>query len=174
MKTCATCKEEKTESEFNRKKSSRDGLQHTCRKCSQLTSKQYYKDNRSKHIKQIGERRKRNIQRNREFIWSWLTSHPCVDCGESDPIVLEFDHQHNKEKAISDAVRHAWSLKKLKEEINKCVVRCANCHRRKTAKDFGWNKALVAQPGIERLPAKEKVGGSNPLRGARPQLALLL
>ena len=76
----------------------------------------------------------------RQYLISYLTSHPCTDCGETDIIVLEFDHIESKEIGISKAVNRGWSLKKIQNEIAKCVVRCANCHRRKTAKDFNWYK----------------------------------
>jgi hypothetical protein len=62
----------------------------------------------------------------------------CVDCGETDPIVLEFDHEPgNKVDIISRMVQQrAWNA--TLAEIAKCSVRCANCHRRKTAERAGW------------------------------------
>lgn len=78
-----------------------------------------------------------------QFIWDYLKHHPCVDCREDDPVVLEFDHVKGKKVcSVSDAVRHGWSIKRLGTEIKKCLVRCANCHRRKTAKQFGWYKDI--------------------------------
>ena len=73
------------------------------------------------------------------YIWIYLNSNPCVDCGEKDPIVLEFDHLSDKIENISAMYRN-YTLPKVKIEIGKCQVRCANCHRRKTAKELGWNK----------------------------------
>ena len=72
----------------------------------------------------------------------YLATHPCIDCGESDPIVLEFDHRNPSEKKdeISHMVSTAAPLSSLEAEIEKCDVRCANCHRRKTAKQQNWNK----------------------------------
>jgi hypothetical protein len=74
---------------------------------------------------------------NKRAVLEYLLKNPCVDCGEADPVVLEFDHQGGKTANVSDGIRHGWSLKRIMEEIAKCNVRCANCHRRATAKAFG-------------------------------------
>lgn len=67
------------------------------------------------------------------MLWEYLGDHPCVDCGEEDPIVLEFDHvAGTKEFPVSEGVSRMYSIKKIKAEIDKCEVRCANCHRRVT------------------------------------------
>lgn len=82
----------------------------------------------------IDKARKRNFTAHnihKAFILEYLKNHHCVDCGESDPIVLEFDHIKDKYKEISKLIR-GNSFQKLKDEIVKCEVRCANCHRRKT------------------------------------------
>lgn len=74
--------------------------------------------------------------RNKRFVWSYLREHPCVDCEEGDPIVLEFDHvRGEKNGAIADMVWIPVGLQKLKDEIAKCEVRCSNCHKRKTFKE---------------------------------------
>ena len=74
--------------------------------------------------------RESSKERNRKFVIEYLKTHPCVDCGNSDIRVLEFDHViGTKEENISHTVRNAWSLKRLMLEIDKCEVRCCNCHR---------------------------------------------
>lgn len=64
----------------------------------------------------------------KKFINDYLLTHPCVDCGERDPVVLEFDHRDPsiKEGRVSD-----MSKQKVGAEIEKCDVRCANCHRKR-------------------------------------------
>ncbi len=76
----------------------------------------------------------------RDYIWTYLTEHPCVDCGEADPIVLEFDHTRDKKVNVARMVSQGYSVKTIQLEIDKCVIRCANCHRRKTAFDLGYWK----------------------------------
>lgn len=58
----------------------------------------------------------------------------CEVCGNDDYRVLEFDHLDHTQKSftISEAVSKAKSLDKIKAEIDKCQVLCANCHRIKT------------------------------------------
>ena len=54
----------------------------------------------------------------------------CIDCGESNPLVLDFDHvKGDKILAISDMSNKAYCIDKISEEMEKCEVRCANCHR---------------------------------------------
>jgi len=78
-----------------------------------------------------------------KYIWNYLLKNPCIDCGEKDPLVLDFDHQNNKLHNISDLKRGSYSLKTILIEIQKCEVRCANCHRRKTARTNNWLREII-------------------------------
>ncbi len=87
-------------------------------------------------------RAKMNLKK-RERMYRWLLEyyreHPCVTCGEEDPLVLEFDHTNADLKMIEvSKLVNQWSIEKIQEEVQKCVVRCANCHRRKTAIEQKW------------------------------------
>lgn len=70
----------------------------------------------------------------RAFVEQYLSDRSCIDCGEADRIVLEFDHRERATKRfnIGDAVRLGYSLRSVRAEVEKCDIRCANCHRRKT------------------------------------------
>jgi hypothetical protein len=100
-------------------------------------SRRHYEQNRDRVIAKAKETSKVARKRIRAFITAHLKANPCVDCGETDAIVLEFDHVTGKDFNISDAARKGVSMKKLNAEIAKCEVRCANCHRKKTYERSG-------------------------------------
>jgi len=88
------------------------------------------------HRRAAQQRRfKARYQKHRQFIYDYKSIHPCVDCGETDPIVLDFDHRDMKRKSFSLLVSR--SLATIMNEIAKCDVRCANCHRRRHYKNRG-------------------------------------
>lgn len=139
LKVCTgICKQSKPFSEFNKNKCKPDGYNTICRLCSNEHSQAYYTVNKSRMIKQIYKTRKIRSQINRQFVYNYLHEHGCTDCSENDPKVLEFDHFRDKENNVAHMLRGSFSLKRIKAEIAKCAVRCANCHRRKTAIEQNW------------------------------------
>jgi hypothetical protein len=91
-----------------------------------------------KDRKKLYEAQKRHRIKVRLKVLEFLSSRKCVDCGENDPIVLEFDHKNpsKKFKPISIMLSGHYSWESLLKEIKKCEIRCANCHRRKTYRQF--------------------------------------
>jgi L-lysine 2,3-aminomutase len=71
----------------------------------------------------------------------YLKDHPCIDCGESDPVVLDFDHidPSQKTQTISRLMSGHRKWETILPEVRKCVVRCANCHRRRTRQQIDNN-----------------------------------
>lgn len=71
----------------------------------------------------------------------------CFSCGESDPVVLDFHHLRDKEidiaQALASRVRPRPSVDAIIAELSKCVVLCANCHRRVTKGTL----SLLIKPG---------------------------
>lgn len=86
-------------------------------------------------------------RRNLRFIADYLRSAPCVDCGEDDPVVLDFDHVGVKRAGVVQLAYREHSIASLEREIAECEVRCANCHRRRTAIQQGhFRNHLVGPP----------------------------
>ena len=74
----------------------------------------------------------------------YLSTHPCVDCANSDIRVLEFDHIHGQKfDEISHLLSQGYNWLAIESEIAKCEVRCANCHRIKTSERGGWWRHLI-------------------------------
>lgn len=141
MKICGRCNQSKVPEDFNKSSRASDGRQSYCRACS----KSHYRDNSIRHKANTSRRNKAIGAEYQWRIWQHLASNPCMDCGEIDPIVLEFDHVRGKKLfSISQASKRKFAWTRVAEEIEKCDVRCANCHRRKTAKQFNYY-ATVAE-----------------------------
>lgn len=143
MKTCTKCLEEKSLADFHKRAAAKDGRQNWCKTCSIAFRKNYYKTNpENQKATRISAANARI--RNRDHVLAHLQNNPCIDCGEDDIIVLHFDHVRGvKAGNISKMINDGTKFEKLQEEMDKCVIRCANCHMRKTAKDFGWFKAVA-------------------------------
>jgi len=140
-RVCCTCREAKPMTEFvvkNRKTGTRSTK---CRLCQAAYSREHYRLNRPRYLERTATQRKMNRESCRQNVFDYLLAHPCVDCGEADPIVLEFDHRDasTKRDSISRLMKHVtWAA--LGREIGRCDVRCANCHRKRTAEQFSWSK----------------------------------
>lgn len=143
LKVCYTCKELKEKSEFNKNSGRKDGLQSICKVCSALRSRKYYSENIESHKKAAMERKKQTICKNQQFVFNYQKLNGCIECKENDPACLDFDHVSGvKTKSISQMVKAGTCFSTILNEIKKCVIRCANCHRKKTAKDFNWYKNI--------------------------------
>lgn len=107
-----------------------------CRPCKQTYDREYYGRKKAHIAPKKDANTKRYRARNRKWLIEYLQTHPCVDCGESDIVVLDFDHvRGTKIMCVSEmAVKRTASLKNVQDEVAKCEVRCANDHRRITNK----------------------------------------
>ena len=132
MKLCSKCN--MVSENFSINSSRSDGLQTWCKSCVSIYDKSCLIEKRQSRYLQ----NKVRYNRNRRFVLDFLRSNPCIDCGEKDPVVLEFDHIDKKNNDVSTLVKLVCSIKKIEDEIALCVIRCANCHRRKTAKQRSY------------------------------------
>ena len=121
------------------------GLVSYCKPCQRSYSKAHYLRYAGSHNRRRYDNTKRYRVRNAVSVRHYLTASACVDCGESDVRVLEFDHVRGKKiESIAALCGQGVSWRRIEAEIAKCEVRCANCHRRRTAEQFGWWRNLGA------------------------------
>ncbi len=73
-----------------------------------------------------------NKQQYKKRLAEIKTASGCVDCGEKNHIVLDFDHIRDKKYNVSRMIHDGFSWKAIMKEIQKCEVVCANCHRIRT------------------------------------------
>ena len=66
--------------------------------------------------------------RNLEYIREYRETHPCIDCGENRWWVLDFDHRNSAEKLYNVSRMRYNTIAKIQIEIEKCDIRCKNCH----------------------------------------------
>jgi hypothetical protein len=71
-------------------------------------------------------------RRNLRFVLEHLRTANCSDCGETDLVVLDFDHLGAKRGSVMVLAINEHSINSLEREIAGCEIRCANCHRRRT------------------------------------------
>ena len=146
-KRCCPCHHVRPVADFNVRVAAADGLQSRCGDCS----RQWYVADRDAHRAKVRLRSTAIEKEYKRRIGGHLLAHPCVDCGESDVRVLDFDHLRPPRR-LDEALRHrqdgqrgrAWSDIEL--QIAQCEVRCANCHRRVTS-DRGqdWRAVVAAE-----------------------------
>lgn len=89
--------------------------------------KTWYAENKERRQQQIYARK----QELKQYIKDYKLAHPCK-CGETHPATLDFHHTDPsiKEVSINKAVAQGWSIERLNTEMSKCVILCANCHRK--------------------------------------------
>ena len=150
LKTCSICLDTKALEAFTVSRKNKDGHTSYCRECISAANKRRYVERSSEVRQRLRVFNKKLKDDKARKVFEYLLEHPCIDCGESDPVVLEFDHRDSttKLRAVAQMIEARYAWDKILAEIEKCDVRCANCHRRKTSKQFGHRRSLL-QSAIE-------------------------
>jgi hypothetical protein len=142
-KICTRCHASKPLEEYRWQNKAKGTRAPWCKPCYNAYERAVHAGSPQKRAKSIQQSKDR-LNRNREYIWQYLLSHPCITCGEGDPIVLEFDHRDGviKTETVGNLMIRGNSIALIEAEIAKCDVLCANCHRRRTAKQFNWYRDI--------------------------------
>jgi hypothetical protein len=143
-RTCGHCKQLLPISDFAWRRKTRGQRDNCCRICRAAYKQEHYAAHRERYIANAGHRKQALIAERTAYLIESFRQRPCADCGETDPLVLEFDHLGHKNFNISTGLRNNnWQT--VLDEIATCDVVCANCHRRRTALRGGFARAGVAQ-----------------------------
>ena len=129
-KLCTRCKKEKDIEEFSWENREYNIRQRRCKSCQKKLSTRHYERNKESYRLRSKIRR----EQNKKWIDAYLSDHPCIDCGEQNLEILEFDHTTEKDIIVSHM--YGFSIDRIKKEVERCEIRCANCHRRKTMKEL--------------------------------------
>ena len=128
MKTCYKCQQFLPLNQFSKNLTKADGLSNHCRACHKIMRREHYLKNRRKSIQRVRDRE----QEIRGWIRNYKETHPCTDCGKYLPYYqMDFDHLHDKKFDIGSH-GHQYGFQALEEEIAKCELVCALCHRERT------------------------------------------
>ena len=141
-KRCTSCDEVKPIDAFTLRRRRNLQPDTMCRSCRSVYGKEHYAANKARYIALAAERtRKKRLVRT-AYLIEYFEQHPCVDCGETDPLVLEFDHLRDKAFDIGQGFEwRPWQV--VLDEIAKCEVVCGNCHARRTAFRRGSVRAAL-------------------------------
>ncbi|MFD5866326.1 hypothetical protein ACFWGP_15310 [Agromyces sp. NPDC127015] len=152
---CSACRQSKPIADFNRLRSARDGLQPICRECNTQKARDYDARHREARIRVIMARKAVQRQIALAAVGDHLLDHPCIDCGEADVRVLDFDHRENCDETaeVMKLVQDGYGLLRIMAEIDKCDVRCRNCHAKVTCERMGDNgrSGLMRRAGDDGL-----------------------
>lgn len=89
--------------------------------------RKHYQENKERYRANQVKRRKKY----RKTFIEYLKTLECAACGDSHPSILEFHHKDPATKSYEIGKKSGSStLETLMPEIEKCIVLCANCHRR--------------------------------------------
>jgi hypothetical protein len=138
MRTCTKCFLQKPIEEFPWKNRLLGKRHAVCKECTAKRSNDWYQDNKASHIQNAMANKIADRERARKFVDDYKATHPCVECGQSDPVVLEFDHIKGKNAAVARLVADGATIDRIQREIDLCEVRCRNCHAKKTARERGF------------------------------------
>lgn len=129
MFECSECGEEKVSEEYHtRTRSSGNTYRYShCKDCHRKKQKKHYNRNKDAYV----QKAKRSKEKYRLWYQEYKETLCCETCGEDHPATLDFHHENeDKEFNVSEAAAQGMAKEKLMKEIDKCVVLCANCHRK--------------------------------------------
>lgn len=127
-KTCSRCNKEFPMESFLFKNKSTGLRISECPECNKKLKRECYHRHFEKNKTKINIRNKEFREIRNEFLRQKKYT-GCVICQEKDIGCLDFHHLGDKKYNISSIFTNL-SIKEIEEEIQKCIILCANCHRK--------------------------------------------
>lgn len=125
---CYQCHEEKPLDDFPWKNKTQGKRHELCKACQRLRSATHYAANKERYAEATRKRKEAARQAVRD-----LKEVPCADCGTEYPYyVMDFDHVRGEKISNVSRMAAIAANAQLREEVAKCDVVCANCHRERT------------------------------------------
>ena len=136
-KKCTKCSKRKPLEKFPWQNKLQGKKHSQCKDCQKERSRVHFEDNKDSYRKRIKEYNQKRLEECHRNVLAYYKDHPCVDCGETHPATLQFDHRGDKVIEVSKLIA-SYTWEAVAKEIAKCDVRCGNCHAKKTAREQGW------------------------------------
>jgi hypothetical protein len=125
-KICTICKQPLPLVRFARKKGGRSGRTSECKSCHKVYRDAHYAANKQAYIDRALAVKRSNLA----WLDQYKSERGCARCPERHPGCLDFHHEGDKEIGIAQAALLGWSVERILKEIAKCIILCANCHRK--------------------------------------------
>lgn len=126
MKICTRCKVEKPFTDFCKCSARRDGHQPACKVCMNGS----YTRSRNKDLERYKQVQAIRTTANVKRMRVWKEERGCLFCRESFGPCLELHHTDPSQKDMQPSGAIAYSWEAFLVEAAKCVLLCANCHRK--------------------------------------------
>ena len=149
---CTVCKKIKDPADYYFRDKPNNRLHSQCKECYKVKRENFMGAHYAKYGDQYRTRAKiRKTALKKDYqagIASYLEDKSCEKCGINDIRVLDFDHIAPDQKSFSIArgINNGWSWEVIMQEIKKCRILCANCHRIVTAEQqnsYKWRLGRV-------------------------------
>lgn len=130
---CSKCQLSKEEIEYHKKANGK--LYSQCKSCHAEYRKSHYHNNKQYYIDKAVKWK----EAYQEWFYEIKSKLKCELCGEDHLACLDFHHDdpNNKEMGVSYLLQRCASKEKILNEIEKCKVACANCHRK-----LHWKRSM--------------------------------
>lgn len=122
VKFCSSCSQSKGALLFSKGQS-------RCKECMSAWHKNHYATNAEYRLRR-NEGKKARAEKSRKLIQRYKRFCGCKVCGEREPVALDLHHTDPSSKEVEVSKTVNYSREILKKEVRKCVVLCANCHRK--------------------------------------------